>query len=130
MGTVYHTICPNCDYQTELSLGAGLSAINLHRNIRVLSEEEQEQLLAMEKKKEIKSFHIENMILECSRCNTLEDRTIITITGHDNKTHIFGNQCPKCGESCKLIKGTDAFHVKCPKCGEAEMEFIEIGLWD
>lgn len=130
MGTVYQAVCPHCEYQTELYLGCGLSAINLHRNLRVLSEGEQKQIISMEQKKEIKKFHIENKLLECKHCKTLQSRTIIDITGNNDKIYTFGNKCAHCKDTGRLIDEQESDSVICPKCGKTEMKFTMIGLWD
>ena len=128
MGTVYTATCHTCNYKNDFCLGFGLRSINLVSSMSVLSVEEQTEIQKMIDSKTIANFDIENKLTECSNCNELREKTIITITKQNGSHLVFGNKCTDCKEELHIHDNID--DVSCPCCKDSSLTFEETGRWD
>lgn len=128
MGTVYTATCNTCNYQNDFCLGFGRRSIDLVSSMSVLSVEEQNQIQEMINSKTIKDFNIENNLTECSNCNELREKTIITIIKQNGTSITYGTQCPSCTNDLRIHDNIN--QVPCPSCKQSTLTFMRTGHWD
>lgn len=128
MGAVYTATCHTCNYKNDFCLGFGRRSIDLVSSMSVLSVEEQAEIQEMIDSKTIDDFNIENKLIECSHCNELREKTIITITKQNGSHFVFGNKCTNCNKELHIHENID--DVSCPCCKDSQLTFNRSGLWD
>lgn len=130
MGTVYRGKCPLCGYTQQFFLGGGLMSVNLEMSMEALADKEKADVKRMIGQKAIRSFHVENHIVECRECSELMGKTIIQITDQDGKQYVFGQQCSHCGKPVKIYEENAEAGLECPDCHKGVLVMEETGLWD
>ena len=128
MGTVYTATCNTCNYENDFCLGFGMRSINLVSSMSVLSVEEQTEIQEMIDNKTIANFDIENKLTECSNCNELREKTIITITKQNGTTLTYGTKCTQCTNAIHIHENIN--QVSCPCCKQSTLTFMTTGHWD
>lgn len=130
MGMRYRLSCSKCNYKKEFDLGSGLGSINLYRNLRLFSEEEQKAILFLKEQKRIGFFQIVSRLSWCEHCEELLEKAFLEMEGNDEKRYIFGNYCNICGNELKAYEKSEIEQIFCPECGEIKLDIKEIGYWD
>jgi len=126
MGEIRRGICPQCGYEKELHVGAGIAAINVSMIEGLFPAEIMAEFKAKKAAGEVKGFLLEQVPAMCGECKELLTVPFFhyELTNGEKKKYLMA--CSKCARPVEVL-GAGA--VSCPKCG-AEMEFLPGGDWD
>lgn len=130
MGSIYQVKCLECAYDGQFHLGSGLRSMNLARHLSFVSEAERQEIVSLQERGMIDRFQIENKLVICEQCKSLQEKVIILIKDSNGMSHTFAQNCKVCGSSMKVYGKQGLKDITCPCCEKGMLEFKVVGHWD
>ena len=128
MGNILHFTCQNCDYNTELRLGAGMLSANMSAVESLLNEEDLSEWDDLKQSDNIAFFSWERKLACCDGCKGFVSVVSVRVRTVDGEDIIIGNRCGKCNEKVRIIDLNN--EIKCPVCNNAQITSRVKGKWD
>ena len=118
--------CSNCDYVTELALGAGRAAILPEKIAPLFPEKAIKNFRSVVERRQLAYFKFEQKLGWCSACQTLQAVPTLVYRERGNIAKQVLGVCAKCGQSVRILPLEQAC---CPIC-QGPLKQQSIGLWD
>lgn len=124
MGQIYKVSC-KCGYEKRLSLGGGLSSINIRRIRMMFSEEKLKEFNKAIKEDKMKRFFMTSEAAFCDKCKEIIQIARLNYELKNGEKFEIVNECPTCGSKVKILNK----EYKCPVCNNS-IKIEAEGFWD
>ena len=128
MGNILHFTCQECDYFTELKLGAGMLSVNMSAVESLLNEEDLCEWNNLKQNNNIAFFSWERKLACCDNCKALVSAVSVKIKTPDGRVIVIGNKCDKCNNAVRIVDLNS--EIKCPVCADTKINAHVKGKWD
>lgn len=128
MGNIFHFTCRECDYNTELKLGAGMLSVNTSAVEGLLNEEDLSKWNTLKESESIDFFSWERKPANCNNCKEYISVVSVKIRTIDGRDIMLGNRCDKCNKNVDTMELNE--HMICPICNKNTVTLRVKGRWD
>lgn len=128
MGNILHFTCQNCDYNTELRLGAGMLSANMSAVEGLLDKEDLCEWNNLKQNNNIAFFSWERKLACCDGCKSFVSVVSVKIKTLDGKDVVIGNKCNICNKKVRIIDLNN--EIQCPICRNTKIISRVKGKWD